>query len=89
LLGYSSQEEWVKNEYPVGDVIESDQDTCIKAYMEASQHFNASTLMLAWERTNGEKILTDVTMVPISYKNEIFVLHFITPKPSRKINEGR
>jgi PAS domain S-box-containing protein len=80
MLGYKSVEEWVKNEYPIEDVIEEDRDKAIEAYMNASEKFTAATLSATWTKKDGKKIKTQVTMVPLTYKNETFVLHFITQK---------
>ncbi len=80
MLGYSSPAEWVKNEFPVGDVTEEDRDKVINAYMEASRNFKASTLLATLTRKDGKKLQAQVIMAPISYKGEVFVLHFISPK---------
>jgi len=80
MLGYFSPEEWVANEYPVGDISKGDQEKGIKAYMDASRKFKATTLSITWTKKDGTAIHTEVTMIPLSYKREVFVLHFITPK---------
>lgn len=80
MLGYASPEEWVANPNPIDDVREEDQEKGIQAFVDASEHFKASTLSAMWVRKDGEKINTEVTMVPLPYKNEVFVLHFITQK---------
>lgn len=80
MLGYKSVDEWVKNEYPINDVLEEDQEKGIHAYMHASQKFLASTIDVVWTKKNGETIKTTVIFVPLTFKNEVFVLHFITPK---------
>lgn len=80
MLGYKSIQEWVDNEFPIGDVAEEDQQKGIDAYMEASRNMKASVFHGALVSKSGEKIPTEVIMTPISYKNEVFVLHFITPK---------
>lgn len=79
MLGYASAEEWAKNEFPIGDVLEKDRDNVINAYMEASRNFKAATVVAALTSKDGKILQTEVIMVPISYKNEVFVLHFITP----------
>ncbi len=79
MLGYKTVNEWVKNLYPISDVDESDQDKGIQAYMSASRNFHASTLPATWVHKNGKKIKTLVTMAPVSYKGEIFVIHYIVP----------
>ena len=80
MLGYKSPQEWVDNLYPVDDLDKTDQAKGIKAYMDASQKYKSSTLPATWVRKDGKKVKTTVTMVPISYKDEVFVLHFISPK---------
>ena len=80
MLGYKSADEWAANEYPVEDVDEEDRDKAIHAFVHASEHGLASALSGTWIAKDGTKIKTDVIMVPIPYKDELFVLHFITPK---------
>ncbi len=80
MLGYSSIKEWVANEFPVEDVIEEDRDKVINAYADASEKFIATTLSATCAKKGGKNIKTLITMVPITYKSEVFVLHFITPK---------
>lgn len=80
MLGYASTEDWIANEYPIGDVAEEYQEKGIHAYTEASQNFTATTLSAIWMKKDGSKIQTTITMVPLSYKGEVFVLHFITQK---------
>ena len=78
MLGYNSIEEWVSNETAVGDISEEDQQKVIQAYGKASEHFKASTIPATIVRKDGTKIKTKVIMVPITYKDEVFVLHFIS-----------
>lgn len=80
MLGYKSTQEWVENEFPISDVAEEDQEKGIKAYMDASRKLIASTLSATWISKSGDKIKTTVTMTPITYKGEVFVLHFISEK---------
>lgn len=80
MLGYNSPEEWAKNEYPISDVIDEDQEKGIHAYIHASQKFHASSIDGTWKKKNGETVKTEVIFVPITFKDEVFVLHFITPK---------
>lgn len=80
MLGYKSVKEWVKNEYPLDDVAEETQDKAVKAFLDASQKFKASTLTGSFVKKDGKKIKAEIFMVPVSYKNEVFVLHFITKK---------
>lgn len=80
LLGYKSIDEWVKNETPVSDVAQEDQEKVIEAYGNASHGFNASKIEVAVVTKSGENIPVEIIMVPISHHNEVFVLHFITQK---------
>lgn len=78
MLGYKSIEDWVSNQATVGDVSEEDQEKVINAYGEASRNFKASKLSVSIVRKDGKKIKTKVIMAPITYKGEVFVLHFIS-----------
>lgn len=80
LLGYKSTQEWVENQHPIGDVVEEDQEKGIEAYMNASRKLIASTFTGTWVKKDGKKVKTEVTMVPIPYRDEVFVLHFISEK---------
>ena len=80
MLGYASPEEWAANEYPVGDVVEEDRENVIQAYVDASENFTAATLPATWTRKDGTKLKTDVIMVPIPYRNALFVLHFVSER---------
>lgn len=79
LLGYKSPEDWQKNEYPVDDVAEEDQENTINAYMLASKKYHASTIRASVKKKDGSKVKTEVMFTPITYKGETFVLHFLTP----------
>lgn len=80
LLGYANPQEWVDNQNPVGDVLEIDQEKVINAYIEASQQFKASTLHVKCKTKKGETVSVEVIMSPITYKDEVFVIHFISQK---------
>lgn len=78
LLGYESIEEWVAYETPVADVDEEDQEKVIEAYGEASENFKASAFFATVTTKSGEKIRVSLIMAPITYKDEVFVIHFLT-----------
>ncbi|HUQ85782.1 MAG TPA: PAS domain-containing protein [Candidatus Limnocylindrales bacterium] len=80
MLGYKSVQEWVDNEFPISDVAEEDQEKGIEAYMNASRKLIASTINGTLVRKDGKKIKTEITMAPITFKGEVFVLHFISEK---------
>ena len=77
LLDYESVQKWVENKFPVSDVDEKDQQKVIKSYMEASKELKASSLNVAFTTKKGEKIKTEIIMAPFTYKDEVFVIHFI------------
>ncbi|OGH20172.1 MAG: hypothetical protein A3D74_02690 [Candidatus Levybacteria bacterium RIFCSPHIGHO2_02_FULL_37_13] len=78
MLGYKSVADWVANEYPVGDVSEADQEKVINAYGEASRNLKASKVFASIVRKDGKKIKVNIIMAPITYKGEVFVIHFIS-----------
>lgn len=80
LLGYKTPAEWVKNEYPLDDIAEKDQKKAVKAYMAASRKFEASSLSVTLVTQAKKKILVTIVMTPVTYKDEVFVLHFISKK---------
>ena len=80
LLAYKSVAQWVDNEYPIDDVVQEEQEKGIKAYMNASRKLEASSLSTTWVTKKGKKIKTNLIMAPITYKKEVFVIHFISPK---------
>lgn len=77
LVGYSSIQEWVDNEYPLSDVLEEDQEKVIEAYGKASENLEASKLSTTIIKKDKTKIKVDIILAPFSYKNEVFVVHFI------------
>ena len=79
LLGYKSIQEWVDYQTPVSDVDEKDQEKVINAYMDASRNLKASTVNVNVVKKSGEKMRVEVAMSPVSYKDEVFVIHFISP----------
>lgn len=78
MLGYKSPKEWIANQFPISDVDEKDQQKGIKAYMEASRKLKTSTINATWVKKGGKKIKTQTTMTPFIYKNEVFVVHYIS-----------
>lgn len=80
MLGYDSVDEWVANPAPISDVSEEDQKRAIDAYANASGNFTASATPVTIKTKDGKEIHTDVIMAPITYREEVFVLHFISKK---------
>lgn len=80
LLGYDSPEEWAKTEgsFPDLFVDTESQDTLIDAFRKAMQEMTASTIKVRWKHTSGGTAETTVILVPISFKNHLFALHFVS-----------
>lgn len=78
MLGYKSVQEWVNNETPLDDVLESDQEKLIHAYIAASQKFKASTFNITLVSKDHKHLDVNLIMVPVTYNNEVFVLHIIS-----------
>lgn len=79
MLEYASPQAWVENEFPVGDVSEKDREKVIKAYSEASINLKASSVGAEIVTRKGKKVAVSIIMAPFTYKNEVFVIHFISP----------
>jgi hypothetical protein len=79
LLGYDSAEEWAQMEgsFPALFVDESSQDTLIGAYQNAMQNVAASTINVRWAKKSGGTADSTVILVPLSYKDHLFALHFV------------
>ncbi len=78
LLGYSSPEEWAMKEEAVSDVKEEEQPVLISAYRNAMEKKISSSINISWKnKKNGNFIKTNVLLVPLSYKGELFAIHFI------------
>jgi hypothetical protein len=80
LLGYGAVDDWVENETPLDDVLEADQKTVVEAYGKASEELIASPLSVTVVKKDGSEIKVDIVMIPFKYKDEVFVIHFISPK---------
>lgn len=80
LLGYKTEQEWIDNPYPVDDLDPKDQKKGIETYIQTSEKLIASTVEGTWITKQGKKIHSTILMTPFVYKDEVFVLHFISPK---------
>ena len=49
----------------------------IEAFQKAMQNMVASTIKVQWKKKSGGTADSTVTLVPISYKNHVFALHFV------------
>lgn len=78
LMGYSSINEWVDNETPISDIVTTDQEAVIEAYGKAVEEMSGSFISATAATKSGSEIDLDIIMVPFTYKNEVFAIHFIT-----------
>ena len=78
LLGYLSIQEWVDNETPVSDVADQDQDKVVEAYGNASEKLEASQMQVHVKTKSGQLVHVNLIMAPFAYKEEVFVVHFIS-----------
>ena len=79
LLGYEAVDDWVENETPLDDIKESDQKHVIEAYGKTSEELIASSLSVTVVKKDESEVKVDVIMIPFAYKDEVFVVHFISP----------
>ena len=80
LLKYTSSEEWAKvNEsFPTVFVDSKSQHTLVSAYQNAMENKEGSTIKVVWKTKSGEKVNTSVILVPISFQEHVFALHFVS-----------
>ncbi len=80
LLGYPSPEEWAKvvGSFPELFVERSSQETLVTAYQQAMERMIPANIKVTWKKKSGGNISTSVVMVPITYDNHLFALHFIS-----------
>mgnify|MGYP001604241560 CR=1 FL=1 len=80
LLKYSSPEEWAKADesFPTALVDTNSQNTLISAYQDAMEKMVGSTIKVTWKTKSGEKVNTSVILVPITYQQHMFALHFVS-----------
>ena len=86
LIGYDSPEEWAMEDEMLSDVKESDQETLVKAYRAAMENKIGSCINISWKnKNNGEFVSTQTILVPLSYRGELFAMHFIESFEKPKI----
>ena len=78
MLGYSSIEEWENKDSMLSDVNEKEQGVLVSHYRAAMEKMTGSSFVLSWKNKSGSLIKTNVILVPLSYKGELFAMHFIT-----------
>ena len=79
MLGYNSPEEWAMKEDMLSDVTDEDREALVSAYQNAMENKIGSSIDISLKnKKNGNFIKTNVILVPLSYKGELFALHYIT-----------
>jgi len=79
MLGYKSPQEWADTEAPLSDIMEADQDTVIKAYMDASEKMLAAAVEVRAKNIKTEKVIKlRMIIAPIGYAGHVFTAHFFT-----------
>ena len=68
----------VKGAFPTVFVDNKSQQTLVTAYQKAMEEMTAATIKVTWKKKSGGTIDTNVILVPVSYQNHTFALHFIS-----------
>lgn len=80
MMGYDSAQDWADHALPLDDVYKKDQKETVKSYMAASKDMECPCPELTMVTKKGKKMKAWVTMVPIPYKGETFVLQIFYPE---------
>ena len=80
LLGYHSPEEWAKvtDSFPKVFVDQGSQETLVLAYNRAMEKLIPANIKVTWKKKSGGTVATSVVMVPITFDDHLFALHFIS-----------
>jgi hypothetical protein len=79
LLGYKSPKEWADAEAPLSDIVEEDQQSVIKAYMNASEKMVASAIEVRAKNVETGKIVkTRMIIAPVGHAGHVFTAHFLS-----------
>lgn len=79
LLGYSSPEQWAQASGPFPQVFvdKDSQERLASAYANAMENAVGSVINVVWRKKNNQIINSRVILVPISFQNHLFALHFV------------
>ena len=79
LLGYSSSEEWAKvtESFPDAVVDQQSQEVLVSTYQKAMEQIIGSEIDVTWKTKSGDRVNTNLILVPIAYNGHLFALHFI------------
>ena len=79
LLGYKSAKEWADTEAPLADVLETDQQSVIDAYMNASEKMVADAIDVRLKNVKTGKIVkTRLVIAPVGHAGHVFTAHFFS-----------
>ncbi len=81
MLGYESPYEWAENEESFTHLFIDDDsaERLVMTYSKAMQKMAGSQIEVTWKKKTGEKVMTNVILVPIAFEGHTFALHFISP----------
>lgn len=79
LLGYDSEEEWIKidTSFPATFVADESQETLVSAFQDAMENMSASANKIVWKKKDGSTVSTKVILVPVVHDDHLFALHFV------------
>ncbi len=79
LLGYDSTDEWddVEESFVDTFVDPKSSSVLVEAYRKAMDKMSASKIRVTWKKKSGERIDTDVIIVPFAFEGHLFGLHFV------------
>lgn len=80
LLGYQSAKAWakVKENFPEKFVAEESREILVDTYQNAMEHSIGSKINVTWQKESGDKVATEVILVPVSFQGHLFAFHFVT-----------
>jgi hypothetical protein len=82
MMGYDSPDDWASvTEEPVDKfVAEASTETIINAFWKSQEKFAGSSVDVTLLKKNGDELKANVILVPVSYEDHIFALHFVSPR---------
>ena len=78
LLGYRTPDEWAQDDDPMASVDGKSQRLLVSTYQKAMEHMVGSSVPITWKKKSGSAVDTTVILVPISYQDHLFAMHFIS-----------
>jgi carbohydrate-binding DOMON domain-containing protein len=78
MLGYKTSAEWAQDENTMDSVDGKSQRTLVDTYQKAMKHMIGSTVPITWKKKSGGTVDSTVILVPVSYQDHLFAMHFIS-----------